>query len=452
MTEFLTVRSHGLMWLTALCPLLAHELPALQWQVPSCEQYEAAVRADPGNLDAASRLGRCAVRDYELVAPDGDSTRLRFRSSWSTALRATRHAVDLDPSYAPAYRPLFAILFAEARDACSAITGECRHVAPVVRNGDTVITIPRLVHSNGAEPDTYAEAIRESRAVQRSSLIEARDLALRWAGVAPNDRQPHEYLGRALLRLGDSEAAAAALERAATLGTPESRRRLFWERVEAFVKSDRGEDVRRLIDEASTDPGRDTARVRVYKIASLNALVGRFRPPSIDSARVRALRPRIDSMIRHNPPPSPPPKGITDLLAVGDSVGARRLLAGMDSAIASRSGGWVFPRVGPEHLGLATYHLALRDTAGAEARLAEIEQPLQEHPFEFSVGIGYGGDPRPWLGRAWLLSGDLAAARHRPEDAARMYRRVIGLWGGGDPDLQPVVHQARAKLGALSSR
>ena len=29
-----------------------------------------------------------------------------------------------------------------------------------------------------------------------------------------------------------------------------------------------------------------------------------------------------------------------------------------------------------------------------------------------------------------------------------MYRRVVGLWGGGDPDVQPVVDQARAKLAA----
>ena len=449
MTEFRIARSRCLMWLTPLCTLLARELPAVQWHVPSCVQYEAAVRANPGNLDAASRLGRCAIDDYEMVAPDGDSTRLRFRSSWSIALRALRHAVDLDPSYAPAYGPLFDILFAETRDGCSAITAECRHVSPVLRSGDTVMTIPRLVHLNGPEPDPYAEVTRESRAVQRASLIEARDLARRWAGVAPNDGQPHEYLGRALLRLGDTEAAAAELERAATLGTAESRRRLFWERVEAFVKSDRGADVRRLIDEASSDPGRDTTIASVYQLAGLNAIVGRFRPPPIDSARARASRARLDSIIRHSPP-SPPPKGFTDLLAVGDSVGARRWLAGMDSAIASRGRGRMFPRVDWDQLESATYHLALGDTAGAQARLADIEQPLQEHPFQFSVSLGYGG--AEWLGHAWLLSGDVAAARQRAEDASRMYRRVIGLWGGGDADLQPVVEQARTKLAALSRR
>jgi tetratricopeptide (TPR) repeat protein len=439
------------MWLTALCTLLARELPALQQHAESCKPYEAAVRADPGNVDAASRFGRCAFDDYEMVAPGGDSARLRFRTSWSTALRALRHAVDVAPSYASVYRPLFDILFAEERDGCSAVTGECLHVSPVLRSSDSVITIPRLANQNGAGTESYVEAIRKSRASQHASLIEARDLAQRWAGVAQNDRQPHEYLGRAFLRLGEYEAAVAEFAHAAALGTPASRRQLFWERVEALVRAERGEDVRRLIDEASSDPGRDTARVSAYQLAGLNALVGRLRPPPVDPARARVAQARLDSII-HSSPPSPPQKGVMDILKEGDSVEARRRLTEMDSTFPPVQRVSMFLTVTSFHLESAAYHVALGDTAGAEARLAEIEQPFGEYPFEFSIGIGYGGDPQPWLGRAWLLSGDLAAARHRPEEAARMYRRIVGLWGGGDPDVQPVVDQARTKLAALSQR
>jgi hypothetical protein len=86
------------------------------------------------------RLGRCTVRDEEMVAPDGDSSRLAFRSSWTTALRALRHAVELNPGYVPAYQPLFFILFAETRDGCWHATGMCSHVASIVRDGDSVIT------------------------------------------------------------------------------------------------------------------------------------------------------------------------------------------------------------------------------------------------------------------------------------------------------------------------
>jgi hypothetical protein len=190
-------------------------------------------------------LGRCSLRDYEMIAPGGDSTQLVFRSSWSTALRALRHAVELDSRYGNAYPPLFNILFAETRDGCSSVTWKCEYVSPVVRDGDSVRTVPRFVVLNRPGVDTYDEVIRETRATRRVNLDEARALAERWAAVAPDDRRPHEYLGQALLRLGSPEAATAELERAAKLGTPVSRRALFWDRMEALVRTDRGEEARR---------------------------------------------------------------------------------------------------------------------------------------------------------------------------------------------------------------
>ena len=123
------------MWRFCFVALLAVRLQA-QRPPESCEGYEATAHADSSSAQAWYRLGRCAFRDYEMVAPNGDSTRLAFRSSWTTALRALRHAVALDPRFAPAYRPLFAILFAEMRDGCSSVTGICAHVAPNLRVGD----------------------------------------------------------------------------------------------------------------------------------------------------------------------------------------------------------------------------------------------------------------------------------------------------------------------------
>jgi hypothetical protein len=105
--------------LTAFAVLSAADLHALQGPPARCDRYESAVRADPTNLDAAANLGLCSVRDYEMIALDGDSTHLVFRSSWSTALRALRHAVELDRGYSRAYRPLFNILFAQTPDGCS---------------------------------------------------------------------------------------------------------------------------------------------------------------------------------------------------------------------------------------------------------------------------------------------------------------------------------------------
>ena len=98
----------------------------------------------------------------------------------------------------------------------------------------------------------------------------------------------------------------------------------------------------------------------------------------------------------------------------------------------------------------AEQHLAIRDTAGALARLAEIEKPFTDRHFQYVVTRSYG--PPLWSGRAWLLAGDIAAARGQLDEARRMYRRAIGLWEGGDPDVMPVVERARTRLASLSGR
>jgi hypothetical protein len=109
-----------------------------------------------------------------------------------------------------------------------------------------------------------------------------------------------------------------------------------------------------------------------------------------------------------------------------------------------------FPPVNEITLSSAEQHLALGDTLGAEARLSEIERVFSDRPLQYNPVTA--SNSRPWLGRVWLLSGDVARARGRREEASRMYRRVIGLWGGGDADLRPVVDQARARLASLSAR
>ena len=443
--------------LAGLCILLARDLRALQPREPeSCDPYQAAFRADSNNLEAAVNLGRCIVRDESMIAPGGDSTRLMFRTSWSTALRALRHVVAVDPGYSSAYRPLFRILLSDTRDGCSYVTGGCGHVSPVVRDGDTVITIPRLVPTiPGIDP--YDEVIRESAVTRRANLTESRALAERWVAVAPTDRRPHEYLGRSLLMLGDPAAASVELERAAALGTPASRRVLFYERFEALVKSNGGVEARQLLDEAASDPGRDTSLSFPYSIAGFNALLGRHRPPQIDSARRpqidtalrRRLRAQRDSIIR-NAPRTAPQRSFRELLAARDTAAARSFLAEMDTSLAARDQG-MWPRVNPAHLASAEYHLALADTVRAEAQLAWIEQIFHGRYFRYSASWSHPGE-RPWLGHAWLLTGDVAAARGRRDDAERMYRRVIGLWAGGDPEVTPVVEQARSRLGTLPRR
>jgi tetratricopeptide (TPR) repeat protein len=431
--------------------LSATDLHALQRAPEPCDRYEAAISNDPANREAAVRLGQCAIRDYEMIAPGGDSTRLMFRSNWNTPLRALRSVVDLDPAYDRAYRPLFRMLLSETRDGCSFITSRCVHVSSVRRDGDTLVTIPmRVIEGPDVEP--YDDVVRESQTNWGPSMVEIRTRAERWAAAAPNDYRPYEYIGRALLRLGETDRAVDALERAAAMGTPASRRALLWERIEALIKTNRGADARRVLDEAENDPQRDTTQVWSHTVAGLNAVVGRNRLPPRplpDSAAMRRNRERMEAILRaRRSRPATMEQSFEDLLAAGDTTGAKRALARLDSLFISRPGRTLVPSVGAQHLTSAEYRLALGDTAGAEVRLAEIDRVLDRHHYEFSWSLA-SGVPTPWLARGWSLGADVAAARGRPADAARLYRRVIGLWGGGDAELQPVVDRARERLAAL---
>ena len=434
--------------------VVAPRLHAVQQSATPCAQFEAAVRANRDDIAAAVSLGQCTVRDEELIAPGGDSTRLAFRTNWNPALQALRRVVQVDASNARAHALLFRMLFAETRDGCSRATGLCLYVASVIRDGDTLITVPQRV-PEGVAMSPYDPFMRATIERQGASLNEAVALADRWVKSAPNDHRPRQYRGQALLRSGQFAAAADALEEAAAMGTPESRRRLFWDRFEALVKADRGTDARRLLDEAAADPARDTIELRDFTLATLNALVGRLRPPRFNPAgRGAAIldRMRSDSSVRARPsaPPAPREPTVPELLAAGDTAGARRVVARMDSMLALPPGRMSIPQYDPYQLQIARFHLALGDTVRAAAKLDAFEQPFQERPFQFKIAFAYG--PQPWLGGAWILMGDLAVARGRSAEAARMYRRVVGLWGGGDVDFQPVVNEARLKLDALPRR
>jgi hypothetical protein len=254
-----------------------------------------------------------------------------------------------------------------------------------------------------------------------------------------------------LLGLGEAANAANELEQAAALGTVESRRALFWDRMEALIKSNRGDDARRVLDDAEQDSGRDTTQLRSGTISALNALLGRNRPAPVDPIAQARVRARIDSMLRQQAaiPRPPRPRSVPELLAEGDTAAARREVARHDSGLAPVAGRRSI-REGEEILHSAEEHLAVGDTVGAEAQLARIEQFFNYRPLKYNFSLLF--DSRPWIGNAWLLTGNVMAARARPAEARKMYQRLIGLWGGADPEIKPLVDEARARLVALEAR
>lgn len=186
------------------------------------------------------------------------------------------------------------------------------------------------------------------------------------------------------------------------------------------------------------------------RLVGFDMLVGRVRrlpPRPIDSARARLIRAPLDSIAalpRSARTPGPPER-FQVALASGDTGAARRVLAEYDSTITPQANGFssAFTQ---ELFGSARMHLAVHDTAGAEAQLAKLERLVMKAPFQNNFAIASLG---PWLGEAWLLAGDVAAARGRRAEGDGMYRRLIGLWEGGDPDLQHLVRDAQAHLALL---
>src|SRR5580765_6386394 len=108
--------TRSLLAFIAFCPVVASRCLSAQPASATCEQLETAVRANHNDLDAAVALGRCVVRDEQIILASGDSSRPSFRSSWATAVRGLRRAVRTSPALATAYRPLMRMLFAEMRD------------------------------------------------------------------------------------------------------------------------------------------------------------------------------------------------------------------------------------------------------------------------------------------------------------------------------------------------
>ena len=93
----------------------------------------------------------------------------------------------------------------------------------------------------------------------------------------------------------------------------------------------------------------------------------------------------------------------------------------------------------------------LGDSAVALDRLVEFERRWVYQPLISPLWPqGLMMSSMLW-GRTWLLMGDLAAARGRNDVAIRAYRRVVGMWSTGDPELQPAVVRARQALATLGN-
>ena len=473
----------------------------------SCETYGPLVRADSSDVEALYGLGECSFHDMMVLPVAGDTTRFVFRSSWSTSIRVFQRVLELDPTYHLAFQHIGDALSMGARPGCRPRAGQAAcaaadqtWAAAVLRVGDSLQTVPVSVTDGGvALSAQQLEAQRTSSA--RRNLQVSREIIERWVAAGPAEPRAHIAYGSVLLRLGDVGAADREARRAVGPLGPLDRVQLAHLRVDVAVKLDRPDSVQTLLDSmvADTSPA-----VRSNGIV-LEVMFGRLRrldslvaaapaaqaPPSVKryfAVATRALlglpadsladaeRGLLPLLAAAGPARSaltlaaslaygpldraPGDWPITDtasadwrlrlvsVLATGDTARFGRALTTFDSSVAAQPDN---PDAGYTYLS-ARAHLLRSDTTGALRQLTSFaDSTWRVTPALAAVGAlqpAYAGMLWP---REFLLMGDLLAAKGRKQDAAQAYRRVVGLWSRGDPEVQPIVTRAREALARLGN-
>src|SRR6478672_2720179 len=86
----------------------------------ACESYGSLVRADSSDVEALYGYGACLSGD-DMVEPavPGDTTKMRFRTSWNRALEAFRQAASVDPNFHLAFDAIINLLTSSSRSGCA---------------------------------------------------------------------------------------------------------------------------------------------------------------------------------------------------------------------------------------------------------------------------------------------------------------------------------------------
>jgi len=151
----------------------------------ACEIYQALLRADSMDVEAWYNLGECSYHDQRVTGTDpSDSTKGAFRSSWNTAMRAFRRALELDPTYHIAFAHVPDILLVETRAGClgqdvmTACPSHRQFVGALRRGGDTLLIEAVPAGAGGPLARQRAEAVRQG--AWRANVEQAHRLAETW--------------------------------------------------------------------------------------------------------------------------------------------------------------------------------------------------------------------------------------------------------------------------------
>jgi TolB-like protein/tetratricopeptide (TPR) repeat protein len=491
--------------IAGMLALATHDYPR------ACDAYGPLVAADSSDVEALYGYGQCIMLDDVVEPVPGDSTRLRFRSNWNTAVRVFRRAVVTDPTFHLAFDPLVTILTAPLRagcirkdvtQLCSDTSNHSWYVGDVTRVGDSlVVAAPRgplrsvvsiMVESNQKTPP-------------RANVEAARDAALDWAAAGPTEGRPHKHLGRLLLRLGRPAEAERHVKEAMLDPSLAGDREIFLHRIEIATKLFRGREVNRLMDSlGGVFPG----ELGAAAYAGLAPLTGRMK--SLDSmfTSLFAKSPQSPSrllvdMTNQIPrlasgvildtllamermtlaalpagavcggqclssvaagymlglraprtwPPLPPEiareRRLLPALALskGDTVQLRAAARLLDS-VSRHNARMSLPEDGSSAIGADAF-LILGDTLAALAAARRmLDSTLSATPLDGLIGIGPTTTTYLWP-RALLLRADLEAAAGSQAVARDLYDKFLELWAKPDPEFAPLIARVKAARAKL---
>ncbi len=469
----------------------------------ACDAYASIVARDSMDVEGLYGLGECSFHDAVVTPLAEDSTRARFRGNWNVTLRAFQRVLQIDPSFHLAFNHILDILSSAQRFGCTiaAAGGKCRPFSALVfRDHDSVVVegIDRAANAS-LWSARYRQLERERPYV--NNLIEARARARDWVESAPGELRARYYLASTTLRLGDVPDAYEEARKLKPDNDGYLRGRRLPIRFETSFKMGHGAEARALLDSMLIETP-DVAPD--WNLGATTAAFGRFSAWNAYRERMAAAGRSVegdwyydlaramlgipsDSLNLHEHAwhdarggptcnrdcqriaifntlmyaprasrtwwPSYPAvvqdvrMVVSRALATGDTGALRTASGRLDSLARQRL------RMGYSEAGYAAIatdgYLALGDSVSAlrMARLT-VDSVTALMPWNQGVGASQMIAPLLWV-RMMIIRADLEAAIGSRDSARLWYGRVLDLWVGADPELQPAVARMRAALAKL---
>lgn len=492
--------------ITGLVALVTYDLPR------ACDAYGSLVRADSSDVEALYGLGLCLASDDMVEAVGGDTTTLRFRSSWNSALKVFRRALAVDPTFHLAFDPVVSMLTASRRNGCrhAEVFETCadtvqmpRYSAALRRSGDSLVTTPQAMGPDATMLEQMVTANRSSPL--RENIEAARVAAADWVEAGPTEGRAHKYLARLLLKLGRPGEAESQLHEAmldpALKGDPE-----FWvQRLEIAAKLHRGRQVNQVLDSMKVLLPGDLGQAafstlaamtgRVHASDSLYASILKAQHAPAPFAGILVVSPRIAvgaagdtvaalerAIFALRKSGAVCDKGCLTLLGPGYTLGlgiartwprftadaeserrmapalalakgdtvAFRAAAKMLDSVSKAAARALMPEDGSSVIAADAY-LILRDTASALAAVRRMmDTTLMVTSVDGLLGIGAVGNALLWP-RALMMRGDLeAATKDGKEAAVKAYDDFLDLWAYADPEFAPLLARIRTARNRLA--